>query len=464
MGNLVLIVFYGLTLGVAAKLISDGAEMLLDLSFPPAIVGGVVLPVMGAVPDSVMILVSGLGDAEVAQTQISVGMGTLAGSTILLLTIAWGVSLIVGRTDIETRHDGTQSCKEGQEGMSEGYNFKGHGVEVSRDVMLVAGGMLVTVLSYFIVQASDFYFGPTKVKVAQPHYVKYAALVTMIICFIGFIGYLASQVFLSLQGHNPTVEVLKKKRQYAMAKAAHTFLMNAPSRYDDSHQSAPHPDTNARSAAKLWRMRTRAAMSAGEERASNESIEVPTVEFSSDTQVLVESGDHESEEPKWQIALGSFSRLIGGVAMVTFFSDPMCDALTALTDKKNPSYIPIGAFYVSFVVTPLCSNASELVSSILLAMQKEKDKINMTFSQIYGACIMNNTLCLGVFCALIFFRDLEWYFSAEVTVIVLFEAILGAIALYYKKIYPLYLSLVVITFYPISLVMVALMENVLHWG
>ena len=230
LGNLVLIVFYGLTLGVAAKLISDGAEMLLDLSFPPAIVGGVVLPVMGAVPDSVMILVSGLGDAAEAQTQISVGMGTLAGSTILLLTIAWGVSLIVGRTDIETRHDGTQSCKEGHEGMSEGYDLKGHGVEVSRDVMLVAGGMLVTVLSYFIVQASDFYFGPTRLQVAQPQYVKYAALVTMIICFIGFIVYLASQVFMSLQGHNPKIEVLKKRRQYAMAKAAHTFLMNAPSR------------------------------------------------------------------------------------------------------------------------------------------------------------------------------------------------------------------------------------------
>ena len=227
-GNLVLIAFYGLTLGAAAKLISDGAEALLDLNFPPAIVGGVVLPVMGAVPDSVMILVSGLGTKEVAQDQISVGMGTLAGSTILLLTIAWGVSVIVGRTDIETGSDGTKSCKEGEEGMTEGFNFFSHGVEVSRDVMLVAGGMLLTVCSYFIVQASDFYFGPTKVHIVQPDYVKYAALVTMIICFIGFIVYLASQVFLSLQGGNPRIEVHKKKRQLAMAKAAHNFLMSSP--------------------------------------------------------------------------------------------------------------------------------------------------------------------------------------------------------------------------------------------
>lgn len=468
-GNLVLICFYGLTLGVAAKLISDGAESLLDLNFPPAIVGGVVLPVMGAVPDSVMIFVSGLGDPATAQNQISVGMGTLAGSTILLLTIAWGVSIIVGRTDIEEHRDGSKTCKEGSDGCSEGFKLMLHGVEVSKDVMLVAGGMCLTVVSYFIVQASDFYFGPTKVKVAQPHYVKYAALVTMIICFIGFIGYLAFQVFLSLKGENPRIEVHMKRRQYAMARAAHTFLMNTADRPDENTEtirSAPHPDTKARSAAKLWRMRTRAAASlgdAGEGSNINVSIEVPTVEFSSDTQTLIESGEGE-EEPKWKIAVGAFSRLFGGVAMVTFFSDPMCDALTALTDENNPSYIPIGAFYVSFVVTPLCSNASELVSSILLAMQKEKDKLNMTFSQIYGACIMNNTLCLGVFCALIFFRDLEWYFSAEVTVIVLFELVMGGVALFYKTVYPLYLSVVVICFYPISLAMVALMENVLHWG
>ena len=107
------------------------------------------------------------------------------------------------------------------------------------------------------------------------------------------------------------------------------------------------------------------------------------------------------------------------------------------------------------------------VSSILLAMQKEKDKINMTYSQIYGACIMNNTLCLGVFCALVYFRDLEWYFSAEVTVILLFELFFGFLAVFYRLFYPVsptYLGIVAIALYPISLGMVAFMENVLEWG
>ena len=94
-GNLILMVFYGALLGLAAKFISDGAEMLLEFGLPPGVIGGVVLPVLGAVPDCAIILASGLGEG--AQEKLSVGMGTLAGSTVMLLTVAWSASLFVGR-------------------------------------------------------------------------------------------------------------------------------------------------------------------------------------------------------------------------------------------------------------------------------------------------------------------------------------------------------------------------------
>ena len=58
-GNVILMAFYGGLLGCAAKFISDGAEMLLDFGFPPSIIGGVVLPVLGAVPDCGIIVASG---------------------------------------------------------------------------------------------------------------------------------------------------------------------------------------------------------------------------------------------------------------------------------------------------------------------------------------------------------------------------------------------------------------------
>ena len=156
LGNLVLIVFYGAILGFAAKLISEGAEMLLDLDIQPAIIGGVVLPVMGAVPDSVMIIFSGLGDASTVQDEISVGMGTLAGSTILLLTIAWGVSLFVGRTDVVTSYDGSVITAEGT---CTGFSLTKQGVQPSKQTIFVAIGMVGTVFPYLIVQAADWKFG-----------------------------------------------------------------------------------------------------------------------------------------------------------------------------------------------------------------------------------------------------------------------------------------------------------------
>ena len=39
-------------------------------------------------------------------------------------------------------------------------------------------------------------------------------------------------------------------------------------------------------------------------------------------------------------------------------------------------------FYVSFVITPICSNASELVSSLIFAAKRKKTNSSMTFSQV----------------------------------------------------------------------------------
>jgi len=154
--------------------------------------------------------------------------------------------------------------------------------------------------------------------------------------------------------------------------------------------------------------------------------------------------------------------LLVGVALVSLFSDPMCDALDALTNKRNkPHYIPINSFYVSFIVTPLCSNASELVSSLIFASRRKRDNATITYSQIFGACIMNNTLCLGIFMALVYFRELEWYYSAEVLVILVVQLCVGLIS--FQKTYKVFLAFPVGCIYIISLVLVYVLEKFLHW-
>jgi hypothetical protein len=69
--------------------------MLLEF-LDPGIIGGLVLPVLGALPDGAIVLVSGaLGPNP--QEQLNIGVGTLAGSTIMLLTIPWAVGLWLAR-------------------------------------------------------------------------------------------------------------------------------------------------------------------------------------------------------------------------------------------------------------------------------------------------------------------------------------------------------------------------------
>lgn len=48
-----------------------------------------------------MVAASGLsGSKEVAQIEVSVGMGLLAGSTIMVLTVVWGSCIVAGKCDL----------------------------------------------------------------------------------------------------------------------------------------------------------------------------------------------------------------------------------------------------------------------------------------------------------------------------------------------------------------------------
>merc|ERR1719471_2055466 len=63
------------------------------------LVGSIVLPILGAVPDGMMVLFSGIGPN--AQETVSVGVGALAGSTVMLLTFPWFICIIFGRAPIK---------------------------------------------------------------------------------------------------------------------------------------------------------------------------------------------------------------------------------------------------------------------------------------------------------------------------------------------------------------------------
>ena len=91
---------YGYILFYASNMLSEGSELLLLVPSLAGVVGSIVLPILGAVPDGAIMLFSGLGPN--AQEQLEVGVGTIAGSTIMLLTIPWGLSIYYGSVPIDT--------------------------------------------------------------------------------------------------------------------------------------------------------------------------------------------------------------------------------------------------------------------------------------------------------------------------------------------------------------------------
>ena len=89
-------------------LIGEGSELLELTKYGP-LVGPTILPVLGAVPDGAIVLFSGIGSD--AQSQLETGVGALAGSTVMLLTVPWILCVIGGRVNLDENGVGTYKSK-----------------------------------------------------------------------------------------------------------------------------------------------------------------------------------------------------------------------------------------------------------------------------------------------------------------------------------------------------------------
>nr|ACN36915.1 unknown [Zea mays] len=163
------------------------------------------------------------------------------------------------------------------------------------------------------------------------------------------------------------------------------------------------------------------------------------------------------ENPGWCIAKAVALLLLGSAAAAAF-ADPLVDAVHGFS---NATRIP--SFFISFIALPLATNSSEAVSAIIFASRKKQRTCSLTFSEVYGGVTMNNTLCLGVFLALIYFRNLTWDFSSEVLIILL-VCVVMALFTSFRTTFPLWTCLVAYTLYPLSLIIVYILDYVFGWS
>mmetsp|Transcript_19608 Transcript_19608/g.34675 ORF Transcript_19608/g.34675 Transcript_19608/m.34675 type:complete len:601 (-) Transcript_19608:64-1866(-) len=144
-----LCVVYAYTLFQASNLISDGSELLIFIPELEGIIGSVILPVLGVVPDSMMVLCSGLGSRSKVAHQVTVGVGTLAGSTIMLLTLPWSISIFAGRVSILKDGTATYRRPAGQRLMPPGsVSLTQTGIRCGTELKVNAILMLLTMTAY----------------------------------------------------------------------------------------------------------------------------------------------------------------------------------------------------------------------------------------------------------------------------------------------------------------------------
>ena len=109
------------------------------------------------------------------------------------------------------------------------------------------------------------------------------------------------------------------------------------------------------------------------------------------------------EEQQSAIKKRSLKLMGAGLLLVLVFSDPMVDVMNNMGAR-----VGVPPFYVAFILAPLASNASEFIASYNYAAKKTKKTITVALAALEGAACMNNTFCLAIFMALVFFRGLAW--------------------------------------------------------
>ncbi|EOY13167.1 Sodium/calcium exchanger family protein / calcium-binding EF hand family protein [Theobroma cacao] len=99
-GHLFLILVYEYLLFHGESYLASGGEQMFKIP-GPGFFGASAFQILSALPEALILLASGLMNTkEVAHEYAYTGVGLLAGSSILLLTITWGTCLIVGSRDL----------------------------------------------------------------------------------------------------------------------------------------------------------------------------------------------------------------------------------------------------------------------------------------------------------------------------------------------------------------------------
>jgi len=181
-----------------------------------------------------------------------------------------------------------------------------------------------------------------------------------------------------------------------------------------------------------------------------------------------------------------------GIVMLFILAEPLTESVHNFSNS-----VGLHPFFMSFILVPLATNAREATSAIKEASHKKPRTTSLAISevrisspspisflklnqyicinhflrtskyflslQIYGGVFMNNILGFFAISVLISVGQVTWQYSAELLVVGIVCAIAGLTASF-LSIFPLCSSFFAILLYPLSLVLVFVLDQVLRYN
>lgn len=149
--------------------------------------------IVGSLPDVLIVLFSGLGPD--AQHQLDVGIGAMVGSAVLLTTVAWFLTIVVGRVSIDPSCGALTYKASKKLAANDFYGLNNCGVHVDGKVNRTAWIMIITCTPYILLQGPGLFISGTQEEIAEME--SGWALAGLIVCAVFFVGYLLYQFYAS---------------------------------------------------------------------------------------------------------------------------------------------------------------------------------------------------------------------------------------------------------------------------
>ncbi|KAG6385308.1 hypothetical protein SASPL_154141 [Salvia splendens] len=147
----------------------------------------------------------------------------------------------------------------------------------------------------------------------------------------------------------------------------------------------------------------------------------------------------------WSIYIRATLSLAFGIAIACTLSQPLTQSIMAFATAAN-----VSSFWVSYVVLPLALNYDTILQTITSASQKSQKTNSLMLSSLYTGVFMGNIIGLLPFLVPVYFRDLSSDVSAELHLVLLICLVMGGFTSF-NTTFPRWTGYVALILYPISL-------------